>query len=421
MKTLTDRGIRALKPRPHKTKPGEFVSYRVADPQTRGLNIQVTKSGRWNWTLRYHYNGKQRFLKLGSYPATSIAEARGRAVEVQGKVEAGIDPALEHRHPPDTPSVARLLEAYLDDRANEGVKSVNYMRSSFKKNVVPYIGEKLTSEVSTEDITELLRRIVARGSITVARHVQQYLHAAFAYGLKAKNDPNLPMSGIDYGLKFNPVAGTQTVRIKKKAEDHYPTLRELVIAWNHIDERAGPEVSNAFRFHVAMGGQRVTETCHAEWSWLEEVNGVLCLCIPNTKTGIPHTVPIGTHAQAVIDCIRPYTERCQVLFPQRNASKTPIDYTSISNAIRKLRVEYRMTAWTPKQVRRTAKTVMSDNGMELHKLDYWQNHNQRLTVSQRHYLRATHLTEKLEVMRLWDKLLGDVLSEYKRQQMRIVA
>ena len=106
MKTLTDRGIRALKPKPHKTNPGQFVPYRVGDPQTRGLNIHVTKSGKWNWCLRYYCGGKQRFLKLGSYPATSISEARKRTVEAQGKVEAGIDPAEEQRHTPDTPSVA---------------------------------------------------------------------------------------------------------------------------------------------------------------------------------------------------------------------------------------------------------------------------------------------------------------------------
>jgi len=265
------------------------------------------------------------------------------------------------------------------------------------------------------------RRVVARGSITVARRVQQFLHAAFAYGLKAKNDPNIDVTGIDYGLAFNPVTGTQTVRIKNKAEDHYPTLQELAIAWFKIDERAGPEIASAFRFHVAMGGQRVTETCNAHWNWLQEVHGVLCLCIPNTKTGIPHTVPIGTHAQKILDSIRPYTGKCQVLFPQRHASSTPIDYTSISSAIRKLRVDYKMTAWTPKQLRRTAKTVMSDNGMELHKLDYWQNHNQRATVSQRHYLRATHLSEKLEVMQLWDQLLADALHEYQGIKLRVVA
>ena len=421
MKTLTDRGIRALKPKPHKTRPGQYVPYRVADPHTRGLNIQVTKSGRWNWCLRYHHQGKQRFLKLGSYPATSISEARSRAVKTQAKVESGIDPAVEQRHSPSTPSVVRLLNAYLDDREKEGIKSTEYMRKAFKKNATPYIGELPTSDVTTEDITELLRRIVARGSITVARRVQQFLHAAFAYGLKAKNDPNLMLSGIDYGLKFNPVSGTQTVRIRRKAEDHYPSLQELVIAWHNIDSRAGPEISSAFRLHVSMGGQRLTETCYAEWEWLQEVNGILCLCIPNTKTGIPHTIPIGIHARGVIENIRPYTGECKMLFPQRNASTTPLDYTSISNAIRKLRIEYEMSAWTPKQLRRTAKTVMSDAGMELYKLDYWQNHNQRMTVSQRHYLRATHLTEKVEVMNLWDKLLGDALSEYQRQKLRAVA
>ena len=219
MKTLTDRGIRALKPRPHKTKPGQFVPYRVADSHTPGLHIQVTKTGRWNWTFRYQYRGRQRFLKLGSYPATSIADARRRAVETMGTLEAGEDPAANKRHILETPSVERLLDAYLENREQEGVGSVKIMRLVFKKNVLPFIGKRPAPDVTTEDITEILRRIVARGSITVARRAQQYLHAAFAYGLKAKNDPNIEISGIDYGLAFNPVTGTQTVRIKNKARN----------------------------------------------------------------------------------------------------------------------------------------------------------------------------------------------------------
>jgi hypothetical protein len=86
---------------------------------------------------------------------------------------------------------------------------MKYIHSTLKRNVSPYKGQKPTPEVKTEDIMALLRLIVAR-------RIQQFLHATFAYGLMDKTNPNIDISGIDYGLDFNPVTGRQTVGIKNK-------------------------------------------------------------------------------------------------------------------------------------------------------------------------------------------------------------
>ncbi len=92
MAKLTDKFIRDLKPRPHKTKPGAFVPYRVYDDAVPGLHIQVSKGGRKNWTLAYQWYESRKFLKLGTYPATNLMDARKRAMKLQGKIEAGENP-----------------------------------------------------------------------------------------------------------------------------------------------------------------------------------------------------------------------------------------------------------------------------------------------------------------------------------------
>ncbi|MEM7611177.1 MAG: integrase arm-type DNA-binding domain-containing protein [Pseudomonadota bacterium] len=402
MKTLTDRGIRALKARGY--------PYRIFDKQTKGLHIQVTKNGQHNWCLRYEHAGQRRFMKIGTYPATSIADARRRATESLGKAEAGIDPATEGTRGQEIPTVESMLRAYLAERTDSGVKTVYFIEQAFDKNVLPYIGDRKCPEITADDITILLRRIIQRGSKTMARRVQQFLHAAFEYGVKANNNPNILERGVNYGLNgVNPVTATQIVKIGRRAENHYPSMEELAIAWHKIAEHSGPEMTGALRFHIAMGGQRVTETLFARWDWLQNVNGHPCLCVPDTKTGIPHTIPLGQHAQAVIAEMRQHTGNCEVIFPQRNAVTIPMKPTAMSAAVRKLRKRYEMSDWTPKQVRRTFKTVMSDAGVDIRDLDIWQNHGQRQTVSQRHYLRATHIERKLNVMKEWDSQLSKVL------------
>ncbi len=84
---LTDKQVLALK-----AAAGKRVE--VFDAQEPGLLLRVSDAGRRTWFFRYRLpDGRQPRLKLGTYPATGIAGARGRAQEARRVVEAGKDPA----------------------------------------------------------------------------------------------------------------------------------------------------------------------------------------------------------------------------------------------------------------------------------------------------------------------------------------
>ncbi len=63
---LTDAKVRVLKPKnaPYKLSDGE------------GLYVLVTAGGSRLWSLAYRFNGKQKTLALGKYPAVSLLDAR---------------------------------------------------------------------------------------------------------------------------------------------------------------------------------------------------------------------------------------------------------------------------------------------------------------------------------------------------------
>src|SRR5439155_15695766 len=86
---LTDRHLRALKPSAHARD--------YHDTQQRGLIARILPSCIVQFSVRYRYQGKQRRLKLGEYPAVSLQEARKRARNAQSKVDNGADPDGE-RH-----------------------------------------------------------------------------------------------------------------------------------------------------------------------------------------------------------------------------------------------------------------------------------------------------------------------------------
>src|SRR5690606_14790791 len=59
---------------------------RYRDPETRGLYLQVGRTGTKSWLLRYELNGRERFHGLGSLDDFSLKEVRERARAARQKI-----------------------------------------------------------------------------------------------------------------------------------------------------------------------------------------------------------------------------------------------------------------------------------------------------------------------------------------------
>ena len=78
---LTDAAIKAA-------KPGQ-KSARMFDG--KGLHLEVRPNGGKWWRLKYRYGGKEKLLSMGTYPDTSLKEARGRRDKAGALLASGVD------------------------------------------------------------------------------------------------------------------------------------------------------------------------------------------------------------------------------------------------------------------------------------------------------------------------------------------
>ena len=85
--SLTDRFVAGVK----STDQTDYFDDRAS---ARGLAVRVSKGGRKTWTLLFTPPGaaKRARMTLGTYPATSLAQARTLAIEARGHLERGQDP-----------------------------------------------------------------------------------------------------------------------------------------------------------------------------------------------------------------------------------------------------------------------------------------------------------------------------------------
>jgi len=418
MRILTDSCVRGLKPRAHQSKPGSFIPYREFDAHSRGLHIQVTQNGRKNWVLSYSFAGKRRYHRIGTYPATSIAEARRRSAELWTDIEAGKDPSVVPEAEAEAATVDDMAKAYLADCELRGVRTIRAIRYLLALPELSRLMTMLARDVRPEDIRGALKPIVDRGARSHAKHVRQMLRAMFQFALHA--DYSLDHEGTVFGLSMNPVIAVPAPVVVPVAE-HFPTLEEIALAFIHAREWAEPPVAMAIQMHLAACGQRVSEVSSIRWDQLQEINGVQCVFLPRTKVGNPHVIPVGSHMGQVIEAAREYAGDCDVLFPQRWSTRRPVSFNSMSHAHRRMRKGLKMTPWSLKEVRRAVKTILGDAGISLEMRDQIQNHGQRATISQRHYDRAIYLTNKELAMSKWDELLASEIARIQRGRLRLAA
>ena len=69
--------------------------YRLSDGGS--LYFLVQPNGNKFWRFRYRFGGIEKMLALGTYPATSLAEARAKRDEAKKQLEAGTDPSVQRK------------------------------------------------------------------------------------------------------------------------------------------------------------------------------------------------------------------------------------------------------------------------------------------------------------------------------------
>jgi hypothetical protein len=226
MASLSDKFVRLCDMR---SRP-----YRLADTGSgsiKGMGIQVSPTGNKSWYVRYQFRNRRRFYKIGSFPFTSLSQARKKATEVLSTIEEGMDPARPPRDDAAPATFKDLYQAYMQDADSRGVKSTYGVKRVMTTEIIPVIGDLVAAEVGPEDLREALSPMYKRGAKSRAEWTRRMLSAIFRYGAAseyslARND------NLKFGITSNPASVIPTIA-PSNPEDAYPSLGELAICWNN--------------------------------------------------------------------------------------------------------------------------------------------------------------------------------------------
>jgi hypothetical protein len=206
--SLTDRFCDRAKPLQRQT--GYF------DEVVRGLTLRVSDKRKvWTFNFTSPTTQKRARLTLGTYPATSLAVARTRALEARSKVEAGKDP---RRIAEGAMTVADLIESYLSNYARPNLRSAKALELLIIKNILPIIGTMKVADLHRRDMNRVLDPILKRDAPSQAAHVFNGLYAMMSWAV-GRGD-----------LDYNPFAGMPRPSLSQPRERALST-EEIRTLW----------------------------------------------------------------------------------------------------------------------------------------------------------------------------------------------
>lgn len=155
------------------------------------LNVSPTSTKSWLflWTRA---GGKRREMGLGAYPAVSLAKARGKASELRAAVAEGRDPIAERNQAPE-PTFGACADLFLASVESEWRNEKHrWQWEQTLRDRCATIRDKRVSQISTEDVLQVLKPMWADRHETAARlrgRIERVLNFAKVKGWRTGENP----------------------------------------------------------------------------------------------------------------------------------------------------------------------------------------------------------------------------------------
>jgi integrase len=353
---FTDKAIRGLKP--------AHEIYELRDLACPGLVLRVTTKGRKVWETIVTEYGKRRRVRLGEYPALPLAEARRIATE-RKSTPGGMTYGLRCR------DLWRLYHAEIAD-ARRSIKDIEI---AWRKWAEPILGDVRIEDVTLHHGVAVIDHVAKKCSRNRAASVIRNIRPMFRWAAGRGMLPGNPFAGLV---------------LPRGAERRDRVLR--VEEWQQLADWAfdEPYPFGPYVLCLMLSGQRRNEVASMEW---REIDGDVWTIPTNKHKGYRnHEVPLSAPLARLIEA-----QPCHDSFVFSTRPETHIKPGSkLKNRIS---AETGLDDWRFHDIRRTAATILGDNGVPRFTIERILGHSDQSVTAV--YDRARYRDEKqlaLEVL-----------------------
>lgn len=393
---LTDKGIKSFIAR-------KVIGSKLADGQ--GLYLLITRAKTASWRIKYRIEGKEKSYTIGTYPQSSLAQARLELKEVKASLNKGRDPVVARRitiaqaaaHSEST--FRAVAEEWFAMKEKEwSLTHHTKSKRAFERDIYKALGELPIESITPSVIAKAIETINKRDVLETATRILQHLNGVFRYA-QAK------------GLcEINSAAPVKEILPRKKTNGRMPALLD----WNSLGAllraaeaaRLSPSVRAAHRL-LAFSATRISNVVQAEWKEFDLDADIPIWVIPrakmkdHTRVG-DHRIPLGPQITAELKQWGKLFGRKGYVFP----SPTGNQFISRESLEKAYRVTLNMSGkHAPHGWRSAFSTLARDNGFEQDVVELALDHAHGNEVV-RAYDRGERFTQRVGLYKWWGEKLA---------------
>ena len=367
-----------------------------------GLYLHLSPAGGKLWRMAYRFEGKQKTVCFGAYPALSLKEAREKRDESKALLARGIDPSL-HKQAAKAASIAETANAYeVVAREWHAKYAPGWTESNAErvlarqaKDVFSFIGKRPIAQISAPELLAVLRKVEERGALDTAHRILQDTSRIFRYAIatgRAERDPGADLKGA--------------LPVPRKG--HFSTIvdtKEIGQLLRDIDAYSGNLIVRAALRLAPYVFVRPGELRKAEWSEFDLENAEWRIPAKRMKMRVLHIVPLSRQVLGILHDLHPYSGDGLYLFPSVRAKSAPISDMTLLAGLRRL--GYSKEQMTVHGFRSLASTLLNEQGFNRDWVERQLAHGERNSV-RASYNYAEYLPERRKMMQTWADFLDSL-------------
>ena len=420
---LTDAGVKTIAKQSTPTKVT-----RHADGNNLYLIQHPNGSLFWQMTYRYQSDKdlkpKQKTYQIGIYkpakqsidstfkPEVSLKEARLARDKAQALLADNIDPTEHKNHEKNNfeqKDLFRVIaKSYINEKSSTTPKNIQKLHNYLDKHIAPHIGDYPIASITAQDVIKTGLAIQTyfeeRGKWTTdtSHKCIALISSVFEYAI---NTLGYDIINIAYG-RNKALRPHKAERMKAIEQHQFPELLRNIDQYGADNPNAHQQTIAGMQL-MTLCFVRTKELRFFEWSEIDYHKNVWRIPAHKMKMRQDHIIPLSPQAMAIIERMRPLTEKTGYVFYNFERSK-PYSDVWFNQALK--RMGYTGDPY-PKMTGHGFRQLASTG---LYELQFSQNlieiqlaHLEQSSVKKRYDLSA-HLAERQMMMNQWANHLDDL-------------